>query len=158
MAKVKEISEKQVINIDVKDIEKVKKFRSDYAEITARLGEIEVELINAGVVLDNIKAAKENFVNQFKQLRADEVTLTNEFNEKYGAGEFDIDNGTLLLSHKYNRFEFFDVFIDIIKTKKKLIENQMAERIVSPEFYERKGLFHFYLTDWRNWSINRFSS
>ena len=94
MAKVKEISEKQVINIDVKDIEKVKKFRSDYAEITARLGEIEVELINAGVVLDNIKAAKENFVNQFKQLRADEVTLTNEFNEKYGAGEFDIDNGT----------------------------------------------------------------
>ena len=55
MAKVKEISEKQVINIDVKDIEKVKKFRSDYAEITARLGEIEVELINAGVVLDNIK-------------------------------------------------------------------------------------------------------
>ena len=94
MAKVKEISEKQVINIDVKDIEKVKKFRSDYAEITARLGEIEVELINAGVVLDNIKAAKENFVNQFKQLRADEVTLTNEFNEKYGAGEFDIENGT----------------------------------------------------------------
>jgi len=94
MAEVKEMSEKQVINIDEKDIEKVKKFRSDYAEITARLGEIEVELINAGVVLDNIKAAKENFVNQFKQLRADEVTLTNEFNEKYGAGEFDIDNGT----------------------------------------------------------------
>lgn len=44
MAQVKEIKEKEVINIEEKDIERVKKFRTDYAETTARMGEIE-ELI-----------------------------------------------------------------------------------------------------------------
>jgi len=94
MAEVKNIEEKQVVKIEEKDIERVKKFRSDFAEVTAKLGEVEVELINAMMIVDNIKMAKDNFVNTFKQLRTDEVSLTKEFNEKYGAGEFDIENGT----------------------------------------------------------------
>ena len=94
MAEVKNIVEKQVVKIEEKDIERVKKFRSDFAEVTAKLGEVEVELINAMMIVDNIKMAKDNFVNTFKQLRTDEVSLTKEFNEKYGTGEFDIENGT----------------------------------------------------------------
>ena len=46
MAEVKEIKEKQVVKIDEKDIERVKQFRTDFADVTARLGEIEVELLN----------------------------------------------------------------------------------------------------------------
>ena len=46
------------------------------------------------MIVDNIKMAKDNFVNTFKQLRTDEVSLTKEFSDKYGNGEFDIENGT----------------------------------------------------------------
>lgn len=94
MAEVKNIEETQVVKIEEKDIERVKKFRSDFAEVTAKLGEVEVELINAMMIVDNIKMAKDNFVNTFKQLRTDEVSLTKEFSDKYGNGEFDIENGT----------------------------------------------------------------
>ena len=94
MAEVKEISEKQVINIEEKDIERVKKFRSDFADITAKIGEIEVESLNAELILENIEEAKGNLSEKFKSMRNEEVSITNEFKEKYGNGEFDIENGT----------------------------------------------------------------
>ena len=94
MAEVKEISEKQVINIEEKDIERVKKFRSDFADITAKIGEIEVERLNAELILENIEEAKGNLSEKFKSMRNDEVSITNEFKEKSGNGEFDIENGT----------------------------------------------------------------
>tara|TARA_R100000734_G_C3300879_1_gene91533 strand:- start:82 stop:381 length:300 start_codon:yes stop_codon:yes gene_type:complete len=94
MAQVKEISEKQVINIEEKDIERVKKFRSDFADITAKIGEIEVERLNAELILENIEEAKGNLSEKFKSMRNEEVSITNEFKEKYGNGEFDIENGT----------------------------------------------------------------
>ena len=94
MAEVKKITEKEVINIDEKDIERVNKFRSDFAEVTAGIGEIEVERLNAQMILKNIEEAKENLSEKFKSMRNDEVQITNDFKEKYGNGEFDIENGT----------------------------------------------------------------
>tara|TARA_B100001057_G_scaffold385932_1_gene392783 strand:+ start:461 stop:760 length:300 start_codon:yes stop_codon:yes gene_type:complete len=94
MAEVKTMSEKQVTKIDEKDIERVKKFRNDFADITAKIGEIEVERLNAEMILRNIEEAKDNLSDTFKSMRNEEVEITNEFKEKYGNGEFDIENGT----------------------------------------------------------------
>jgi len=94
MAQVKEIKEKEVINIEEKDIERVKKFRADYAETTARMGEIEVELLNAELLLENIKVAKDEQIEKYKSLRLEEVNISNEFNEKYGQGEFNLEEAT----------------------------------------------------------------
>ena len=94
MAEVKKMSEKQVINIEETDIERVRKFRSDFADITAKIGEIEVERLNAEMILKNIETAKDNLSEKFKSMRNEEVSITNEFKEKYGNGEFDIENGT----------------------------------------------------------------
>ena len=94
MAEVKTMSEKQVTKIDEKDIERVKKFRNDFADITAKIGEIEVERLNAEMILRNIEEAKDNLSDKFKSMRNEEVEITNEFKEKYGNGEFDIENGT----------------------------------------------------------------
>ena len=77
MAEVKEITEKQVINIDEKDIERVNKFRSDFAEVTARIGEVEVERLNAQMILKNIEDAKDNLSEQFKSMRNEEVAIQN---------------------------------------------------------------------------------
>ena len=94
MAQVKEIKEKEVINIGEKDIERVKKFRTDYAETTARMGEIEVELLNAELLLENIKVSKAEQIEKYKSLRLEEVTISGEFNEKYGQGEFNLEEAT----------------------------------------------------------------
>jgi len=94
MAEVKEIKEKQVVKIDEKDIERVKQFRTDFADVTARLGEIEVELLNTQIILDNIEGVKVELQTKFRDLRSEEVNLTNEFKEKYGQGEFNIEEGT----------------------------------------------------------------
>jgi|TARA_Y100000287_G_C14163735_1_gene326107 predicted nuclease with TOPRIM domain len=94
MAEVKEIKEKQVVKIDEKDIERVKQFRTDFADVTARLGEIEVELLNTQIILDNIEGVKVELQTKFRDLRSEELNLTNEFKEKYGNGEFNIEQGT----------------------------------------------------------------
>ncbi len=94
MAEVKEIKEKQVVKIDEKDIERVKQFRTDFADVTARLGEIEVELLNTQIILDNIEGVKVELQTKFRDLRSEELNLTNEFKEKYGNGEFNIEEGT----------------------------------------------------------------
>ena len=81
MAEVKEITEKQVINIDEKDIERVNKFRSDFAEVTARIGEVEVERLNAQMILKNIEDAKDNLSEQFKSMRNEANRLEELFIE-----------------------------------------------------------------------------
>lgn len=94
MAEVKKMSEKQVINIDSNDIERVKKFRNEYAEVTARIGEVEVERLNLELMLANIDSVKDNLSQKFSSLRNEEQNITKEFTEKYGNGEFDMENGT----------------------------------------------------------------
>jgi len=94
MAEVKEMSEKQIINIDSNDIERVKKFRNEYAEVTARIGEVEVERLNLELMLANVDSVKDNLSQKFSSLRNEEQNITKEFTEKYGNGEFDMENGT----------------------------------------------------------------
>jgi hypothetical protein len=94
MAEVNTIKEKEVINIDEKDIAKVKEFRTEFAEVTARIGEIEVERLNAVMILENITAAQSNLSDKFRSLRSGEREITEEFQKKYGEGEFNIEEGT----------------------------------------------------------------
>ena len=94
MADVKKMEEKQVIGIEQSDIDRIKKFRTEYTEIVSQLGEVEAEILNAELVLENIKAVKSNLSDAFRKLRIDEKNLTEEFQKKYGNGEFNIEEGT----------------------------------------------------------------
>jgi|TARA_B100000768_G_C11039352_1_gene273528 hypothetical protein len=94
MAEVKTINEKAVINIEETDITKVKEFREEFADVTAKIGEIEVERLNAVMVLENITAIKTNLAEKFTSLRSGERKITEEFQKKYGEGEFNIEEGT----------------------------------------------------------------
>ena len=94
MADVKKMGEKQVIGIEQSDIDRIKKFRTEYTEIVSRLGEVEAEILNAELVLESIKSVKNNLSDSFRKLRIDEKNLTEEFQNKYGNGEFNIEDGT----------------------------------------------------------------
>ena len=58
------------------------------------MGEIEVELLNAELLLENIKVAKDEQIEKYKSLRLEEVNISSEFNEKYGQGEFNLEEAT----------------------------------------------------------------
>jgi DNA repair exonuclease SbcCD ATPase subunit len=85
--------ETQQIKFEDEEIKKIQKFRDDFSEITAKLGEVEIELTLIETQLGKINEYKSQLRNKYIQLRESEVKLANELKEKYGEGEFDITTG-----------------------------------------------------------------
>ena len=94
MAQVKEVSETQVIKFEELEIQKIKKFKDDFSEITARLGEVEIEITLLNSQFKHIDGIKQGLKENYIKLRESEVELAKELREKYGEGEFDITTGT----------------------------------------------------------------
>jgi hypothetical protein len=93
MAEVKKVKEQEIVKFTEEEISKVKGFREEFSQITARLGEIEIENIilkSQQTNLDNYKAEQES---KYVKLREDEIKLAGELKEKYGDGEFDLETG-----------------------------------------------------------------
>ena len=93
MANIDQVKESVGIKFTSDEIEKVESFKSEFSELTARLGEIEIEMI----IIENKKAQIEHYKETLKakyiELRENEVKLANELKEKYGEGEFDTTSG-----------------------------------------------------------------
>jgi len=85
--------ETQKIKFEDEEIKKIQKFRDDFSEITAKLGEVEIELTLIETQLGKINEYKSQLRNNYIQLRESEIKLANELKEKYGEGEFDINTG-----------------------------------------------------------------
>lgn len=88
-----EVKTNEVIKFEKEEIEKIENFKREFSEVTARLGEVEIEL----TLIDTQKTNIENFKAQLKQkyleMRESEIKLAGELKEKYGEGEFDINTG-----------------------------------------------------------------
>jgi hypothetical protein len=88
-----EAKQKEVIKFTEEEISQIKGFRENFSQITARLGEIQIESIilkAQQTQLDNVRSEEEaNYV----KLRQEEITLAGELKEKYGDGEFDLETG-----------------------------------------------------------------
>ena len=95
MAEVNKVGEKTVIKFEKEEIDKIQKFKNDYADVTAKLGELEIELLVFEQQKKQLDSYKEQLQQKYLQLRGDEVKLANELKEKYGDGEFDIGFGGL---------------------------------------------------------------
>src|SRR5210317_2372808 len=93
MAEVKNVTEKQNIKVEEDEIKKIEKFRNDFSEVTARLGEVEIELTLIETQKDNVVKFKNQLKEQYLKLRESEIKLAGELKEKYGDGEFDINTG-----------------------------------------------------------------
>ena len=93
MAEVQKVSETQVINFEELEIQKIQKFKDDFSEITARLGEVEIEITLLNSQFKHIDGIKQSLKEKYIKLRESEVELASELRQKYGEGEFDIDSG-----------------------------------------------------------------
>ena len=93
MAEVKEVKEKEIVKFTEEEISQVKGFRESFSQITARLGEIEIENIILKSQQNNLDKFKAEEEAKYVKLRADEIKLAGELKEKYGDGEFDLETG-----------------------------------------------------------------
>ena len=93
MAEIKQVSEKRVIKFGEDEMKKVEKFKTDFSEITVKMGEVELELTLLNLQHKNIEKIKDTLKEQYIQLRESEIKLAQELREKYGEGEFDITTG-----------------------------------------------------------------
>jgi|TARA_B110000977_G_C10756420_1_gene368948 DNA repair exonuclease SbcCD ATPase subunit len=93
MAEIKQVTEKQVIKFQEEEIKKIHKFRDDYSDVTAKLGELEIELLVLANQNNQLMTYKEELQQTYIKIRESEMTLAADLKEKYGDGEFDINTG-----------------------------------------------------------------
>lgn len=93
MAELKEVKEKEVVKFTEEEISKIKSFRDNFSQITARLGEIEIENIILQSQKDTLDRVKSEEQSKYVKLREEEIKLAGELKEKYGDGEFDLETG-----------------------------------------------------------------
>ena len=59
-------------------------------------GQIELELILAEQRIESLSEAKDKLQEAYKKLQNDETELVRTLNEKYGAGQVDLNSGEFI--------------------------------------------------------------
>lgn len=80
------------------DIDAVKELQSEYASITAQIGQVEVEIHLLEERLGNMKAFRSELFSNYSETRVKEKTLVDSLNSKYGDGTLDLDSGRFIPS------------------------------------------------------------
>lgn len=80
------------------DIEEVKGLQSDYAAVTAQIGQVEVELHLLKKRLSELETFRTDLFAKYEELQGKEKELVNKLNEKYGGGVLDLDSGRFIPS------------------------------------------------------------
>lgn len=80
------------------DIEEVKGLQSDYAAVTAQIGQVEVELHLLKKRLSELETFRTDLFAKYGELQGKEKELVNKLNEKYGDGVLDLDSGRFIPS------------------------------------------------------------
>ena len=87
------MKETQIIKFTEDEMKQINEFKTKFSEITAQLGELEIETILVESQLESLKKYKDNLKNDYIKLRESEVKLAGTLKEKYGEGELDVNTG-----------------------------------------------------------------
>jgi len=81
------MSEKKVLTQE--EISSLKKLKTDFINITSKIGEVEVSLIN-------LKRGKKQLEESLLKIQDEEKVLANELEKKYGQGSISLETGEFL--------------------------------------------------------------
>jgi|TARA_B100000035_G_scaffold10361_1_gene8808 chromosome segregation ATPase len=84
------MAEKVVKEFSQEEKNKIENIQTKVLQITARLGEIEIDVNTLETQFSNLKDEKINLMKSYSELRVEEQTLAGELREKYGEGTYDI--------------------------------------------------------------------
>lgn len=84
--------------VSTEDIEQVKQLRTKYAQTTAQIGQVEIELYVLNKQLKELTEIREGLFTTYTDLQTEEQTLVKELNEKYGDGVLDLESNKFVPS------------------------------------------------------------
>jgi hypothetical protein len=84
--------------VSTDDIEQVKQLRTKYAQTTAQIGQVEIELYVLNKQLKELTEIREGLFTTYTNLQTEEQTLVKELNEKYGDGVLDLESNKFVPS------------------------------------------------------------
>jgi chromosome segregation ATPase len=84
--------------VSTEDIEQVKQLRTKYAQTTAQIGQVEIELYVLNKQLKELTEIREGLFTSYTDLQTEEQTLVKELNEKYGDGVLDLESNKFVPS------------------------------------------------------------
>jgi hypothetical protein len=86
----------ETIKLEQQDIEKINKFRDQYAESNTKIGSVSTDEYIVSSQLTEIRNTKEEFFNELKTIKQNEEEFIGELREKYGEGQINIQDGTFI--------------------------------------------------------------
>jgi|TARA_B100001094_G_C18159745_1_gene788550 DNA repair exonuclease SbcCD ATPase subunit len=75
------------------ELDSLQQLRTNYANIELSLGKLEIARIQQEQQLENLSNEKLRLETQYSEIQSQEVTLVQELNDKYGAGNLDPETG-----------------------------------------------------------------
>ena len=81
------MSEKKVLTQE--EISSLKKLKTDFINITTKIGEVEISLIN-------LKRGKKELEETLLKIQDEEKVLANSLEKKYGQGSISLETGEFL--------------------------------------------------------------
>ena len=87
------MTKKTEIKFTKDELDSLQQLRTNYANIELSLGKLEIARIQQEQKLENLSNEKLRLETQYSEVQGQEVTLVQELNEKYGAGNLDPETG-----------------------------------------------------------------
>ena len=84
--------------VSQEDIDKVKQLRSKYAQTTAQIGQVEIELHVMKKQLEELARIREELFGSYANLQSEEQELVKALNDKYGDGVLDLESNKFVAS------------------------------------------------------------
>lgn len=80
--------------LDAEHVEAIQKLQTQYAESSAQIGRITIDLHYAETQLESLKQMQIRTLERFEMLREQENALIEQLKEHYGEGQIDVNAGT----------------------------------------------------------------
>ncbi len=80
------------------ELNELKALRSEYSRVTIDLGKISVQRMILARDLESLNVLQTEIESKYMELEKNEQILFKKIGEKYGDGQLDIDNGTVVIA------------------------------------------------------------
>ena len=78
------------------ELDQILKLREANAQKITEFGQIELEILLTNQRLDSLQDAKEKLQEEYVAMQNQEKDLVDKLNEKYGAGQVDLESGEFI--------------------------------------------------------------
>ena len=84
------------VKLTEQELEKIAQMQTDYATITAQLGQLKIEQMLVRKQLQRLDELESNFESEYLKLQTTEQEFAKEIESKYGTGEINLETGEFI--------------------------------------------------------------